>query len=62
MLVQNGCKLEFGHNIERGAGVRGESLASETYQGSFGDFVSFVLSGIVWTHVQNAAQGKRERI
>ena len=26
MLVQNGGKLEFGHNIERGSGSQGESL------------------------------------
>ena len=37
----------LGTTLKGGAGVRGESLASETYQGSFGDFVSFVLSGIV---------------
>ena len=61
MLVQNSWKLEFGHNIERGSGVWGESLASETYHDSFGDFVSFVLSGIVWTHVQTC-KNRRERI
>ena len=37
----------LGTTLKGGAGVRGESLANETYPDSFSEFVSFVLSGIV---------------